>query len=208
MVLLEDGGVLGQKSLLLHFDDFALTLLFLRLELLVGELGLALSLVDHQLLLPQALDLPLVFQLAHSTLLSIHLLQTFVLCELFHKLALEFFLHAFLFLSTLRLESELVLAGGLKLLSDAHALLSLGTLLRLGSLLALLNVKVISELLLEGFLGCTLFLLGGQLLEDLVTDGLSFELHGVDLVLASLLLLGVPAHHLVLVLVHLRLAFH
>lgn len=53
--------MLGQKSLLLLFDDIALTDLFLFLKLLLDKLSLALLLVDDELVLPKALDLSLVF---------------------------------------------------------------------------------------------------------------------------------------------------
>jgi hypothetical protein len=207
VVLLQNGGVLGQQTRLLLFDDLALALLFALFEFLLGCLGLALRLEDDQLLLPKAFDLPLVFQLAHPSSLSIHLLQTLVLRELFHQLALEFFLHAFLFFLPLLLKSELVLACSLQFLSDAHSLLSFGPFLGLCGLLALLDVEVVSELLLEGLLGGALLLLDGQLLEDGIANGFGFLLHGLDLVLSGLLLLGISAHHLVLVLVHFGLPF-
>ena len=168
--------------------------------------SLALSLVDDELLLPQTLDFALVFQLAHAASLSIHLLKSVILCEFLHQLALELFLHAFLLFSPLGLESELVLAGGLELFTDAHAFLSLGSLLGLSGLFTLLYIQVVSELLLEGLFGSPLLLLASQFLEDLVADGLGLLLHRLDFILSGLLLLSVPAHHLVLILVHLALA--
>ena len=206
VVLLQNGGVLSQQSLLLLLDDVALTGLFLSLKLLLGELRLTLLLVNRQLLLPESLDLALVFQFTHATPLRIHLLQSVILCELLHQLALELFLHAFLLFGSLSLKSELVLAGCLELLTDTHTLLSLSSLLRLGGFLSLLHVQFVSQLLLEGLLRSSLLLLSGKLLEDLITDGFSLLLHGLDFILSGLLLLGVPAHHFVLVLVHLSLA--
>ena len=97
MVLLKDGSVLGKQSLLLFFDDGALAGLFLLFKLLLGSLGLSLGLVDCQLLLPEALDLALMLLFAHAASLSVHLLQSIVLCELLHQLALEILFHAFLF---------------------------------------------------------------------------------------------------------------
>lgn len=82
MVLKQDRLMLGQKALLLLFDDATLTLLFLCLEVLLGLLGLALGLVDSELLLPQALDFPLVFKLTHTSSLGVHLLQSVVFREL------------------------------------------------------------------------------------------------------------------------------
>ena len=160
-MLLQDSGMLGQKSLLLGFDNLLLALLLYSLLFLLGELGLALSLVDDELFLPQALDFSLMFLLAHATLLSIHLLQSVVLCELLHQLALEFFFHALLFFGTLSLKSELVLAGSLKLLSNTNTFLSLGSLLGLSSLFSFLNIKLVSKLLLELLLGSSTLFLGG-----------------------------------------------
>ena len=173
---------------------------------MLGNLRFSLSLIDGKFLLPQTLDLALMFQLTHAAPLSIHLLQSIILCELLHQLALELLFHAFLFLSTLSLESELVLAGGLELFTDAHAFLSLGSLLGLSGLFALLYIQVVSELLLEGLFGSPLLLLARQFLEDLVADGLGLLLHRLDFILSGLLLLSIPAHHLVLILVHLALA--
>ena len=198
--------MLGQETRLLLLDDGALAGFLLSLKLLLGELGLALLFVNRQLLLPESLDLALVFQFAHAAPLGVHLLQPVILCELLHQLALELFLHAFLLFSPLGLESELVLAGGLELFTDAHAFLSLGSLLGLSGLFALLYIQVVSELLLEGLFGGPLLLLCRQFLEDLVADGLGLLFHRLDFILSGLLLLSVPAHHLVLILVHLALA--
>ena len=206
MVLLENGSVLGQESLLLDIDDVALTTLFLLLILLLSKFSLTLLLVDGKLLLPQALDFSLVFELAHAASLGIHLLKSVILCELFHQLALEFFLHAFLFLGALSLKSELVLASSLELLTDADSLLSFGTLLGLSSLFRLLNIEVVSELLLEHLLSGSLLLFSCESPEDSVTNGLSLLLHSFDFVLTSLLLLSISADHFVFVLVHLPLA--
>jgi len=52
VVLLKNSCMLGQQSLFLHLDDVALALLFCLLEFLFGLLGLALGLVDGELLLP------------------------------------------------------------------------------------------------------------------------------------------------------------
>ena len=139
-MLLENGGVLGQQSLLFHCDNVGLTSLLLTLVLQLGRLGFSLGLVDGQLLLPETLDLSLVFQLAHASPLSIHLLELLVLSELLHQLALEFFLHAFLFFGALLLESELVFSCSLQFLANVHALLGLSTLLSLGGLFSLLEV--------------------------------------------------------------------
>ena len=199
--------MLSQESGLLVCDNIALSSLLLSFEFLLCSFSLALSLVDDELFLPQTLDFALVFQLTHAASLRIHLLESIVLCEFLHQLALELFLHAFLFLGTFSLESKLVLTSGLKFLTNTDALLSLCSLLSLGSLLRLLHVQVISQLLLEHFLSGTLFLLRGKLPEDLVTDGFSLLFHRLDFVLSGLLLLSVPSDHLVFILVHLPLAF-
>lgn len=206
VVLLEDGGVLGQETLLLLLDDGALTNFFLLLELLLGLLESALLLVDSQLFLPQALDFALVLQLAHASSLSVHLLQSLVLCELFHQLALELFLHTFLLLCALGLESELVLTGSLEFLSNADTFLGFSPLLGHGSLFALLDVEFVSELLLEGLLGSSLLLFSRQLLEDFFTSCFDGALHLAKLLSTFLLLLSVTSDHLIFVLLHLFLA--
>lgn len=84
VMLLEDGSMLGKKTLLLGLDDLALTHLLLSLEFLLFEFSITLSLIDDEFLLPQTLDLAFVLKLTHAALLSIHLLQTLVLCEFLH----------------------------------------------------------------------------------------------------------------------------
>ena len=207
VMLLKDSCVFSQESSLLFLDNIALSALLLSLEFLLLSFSLALSLVDDKLLLPQTLDFALVFQLAHAASLSIHLLKSVILCEFLHQLALEFFLHAFLFLGTFSLESKLILTSSLKLLTNTDALLSLCSLLSLGSLFGLLHVQFIPQLLLEHLLGSTLLLLSGQLPEDLVTDGFSLLFHRLNFILSGLLLLSVPSDHLVFILIHLPLAF-
>ena len=108
VMLLKDSGVLSQESGLLFLDNIALSCLFLSLEFLFLSFSLALSLVDDELLLPQTFDFALVFQLTHAASLSIHLLKSVILCEFLHQLALELFLHAFLFFGTFSLESKLI----------------------------------------------------------------------------------------------------
>ena len=107
-MLLKDSSVLSQESGLLFLDNIALSYFLLSFEFLLCSFSLALSLVNDELFLPQTLDFALVFQLAHAASLRIHLLESVVLCELFHQLALELFLHAFLFLGTFSLESKLI----------------------------------------------------------------------------------------------------
>lgn len=206
VMLLKDGGVLSQQSSFLDVDDISLTTLFLLFKLLLGKFGLALLLVDSKLFLPKALDFSLMFEFTHAASLRIHLLESVILGELLHQLALELFLHASLLFSTLSLKSKLVLTGSLELLTNADSLLSFSHLLHLGGFLGFLNIEVVSKLLLEHLLSSSLLLLGGKLLEDLITDGLSLLFHSFDLILTGLLLLSVPADHFVLVLVHLSLA--
>ena len=52
VMLLEDGSMLGKKTLLLGLDDLALTNLLLSLEFLLLEFSLTLSLIDDEFLLP------------------------------------------------------------------------------------------------------------------------------------------------------------
>ena len=206
-MLLKDCSVLSQESGFFFCDYVALSDLLLSFEFLFLSFSLALSLVDDELLLPQTLDFALVFQLTHAASLCIHLLKSVILCEFLHQLALELFLHAFLFLGSFSLESKLIFTSGLKLLTNTDALLSLCSFLSLSSFLSLLHVKVIPQLLLECFLGSTLLLFSSKFLEDLVTDSFSLLFHCLDFVLSGLLLLSVPSDHLVFILIHLPLAF-
>lgn len=90
--------MLSEKSLLFFFDGLLLECLQVGCFLSLLVFGLALQPVHLELLLPQLLDVSLVLQFAHSSLLSIHLLEPLVLGELLCHLNLELFLHlAFLF---------------------------------------------------------------------------------------------------------------
>jgi len=51
-MLLQDGSMLGQKSLFLLGDDIALTALFLSFELLLSCLSLTLLLINNKFLFP------------------------------------------------------------------------------------------------------------------------------------------------------------
>lgn len=91
--------------------------------------------------------------------------------------------------------------------SDADTLLGLSPLFSLGCFFTLLHIEIVAKLLLELLLGSTLLLLVGQFLEDAFTNDLSLLFHLLDLILTSLLLLGVATDHFIFVLIHLRLAF-
>lgn len=127
--------MLLKKSLLLLFYESCLFGFGLFGCSLLLQLHLSLHLVNFKLLLPEALDLSFVFLLPHASSLRIHLLESFVLGELLHQLAFEFFLHLLLFFLFDGLEADLVLSGGLQLLTHSESLLSLGTFLGLGCLL-------------------------------------------------------------------------
>ena len=104
------------KQLLLLGSNNILLILFLGL-LLSSLLPFLLSLgtIDHELLLPQLLDIALVLLFAHSSLVGVHLLEALVLGELLRHLDLELLFHTTLLRLSLGLELQLVVLGGLQL---------------------------------------------------------------------------------------------
>jgi len=208
VVQLQNSGMLFQKSPLLLLYNVAFLLLRRLLGLLLGLFGQSLLLQNFLLLLPQHLHLALVFLFPHATSLRVHLLETFILGELLHQLALEFVLHALFFLSPLSLQSDLVVLRGLQLFTHSHTLVGFSFFAGLSSLFALLPVQLVAEVLLEFGFSAALVLLSLESLEDLVADSFSLGLEPGNGVSTSLLLLGVASHHLIFVLVHFLLAFH
>lgn len=188
--------------MLFHFDNGLHSLLFCDLSLAFANFDLSLLLVYKQLLLPETLDLSLVFKLPHAALLGIHLLQPFVLCELLHQLGLKVLLHSFLLGSALSFESQLEIFRLLQLHADAVALFSLGSLLGDGCLFALLVIKFVAEVFLELLLSSALHLFLLKFTEDSVTGLFSSVLGGLDLVETLLLLGSVLSDHFILVLLH------
>jgi hypothetical protein len=181
----------------LFFDDLGVALV---------QLQLALGLVNYKFFLPETLDLVLVFQLAHATLLCIHLLKTLVFCKLLHQPLLEFILHAALLGSTFSLKTHLEVLSLLELLLSALTLFSLCSLLSEGRLFAFLEVQLIAEIFLEFFFGSAFHLFGFQFSENAIASLLSCVLGSLDLVKAHLLLFSVLADHFVFILLHFLLA--
>ena len=205
VVLLKHGCVLREQTLFLLFDDVGLVLVRSHFGLPLGKLDGALLPVDHELLLPEALDLASVLQFAHAALLLGHLLEALVLGKLRQQFVLEVLLEAFLLGSALGFQAHLEVLGLLELAASL-VLLVLGLLLALaGCQLVLLHVQLVAQVLTELVLGAAGHLLLLEAAEDGVTGGLGLVLGGLNLVQPLLLLLGVLAHHLVLVSLHLLL---
>jgi hypothetical protein len=202
VVLHKNGGVLGKQLLFLHFDDGLDSLLLCNFSFAFPNFDLSLLLVDKQLLLPETLNLALVFKFPHAALLCIHLLQPFVLCELLHQLGLKVFLHTLLLSSTLSLQSHLEIFRLLQLHADAITLLGLSSLLGDGCFFTLLIIKFITKVFLELLLSSALHLFLLKFAEDSVTCLFSGILCSLNLVEALLLLGRVLSYHFILVLLH------
>lgn len=140
VILLQDVSVLADKPLLLHLDDNCLASLVLLLGTSLIHFHLSLSPVDGKLLLPETLDLAFVLLLAHSALLSVHLLETLVLGKLLRELVLKLILHASLLSKSLFLQSLLVGLREEEVVSDLLALLDFFSLSLASLLLQLLHV--------------------------------------------------------------------
>lgn len=159
MVLRKHGCVLCQKSLLLHFDYVGLVEVLGHLYLALSQLDCALLSVNDELVLPQTLDFTSVLELAHSSLLLGHLLETLVFGKLGQQLLLEVLFEAFLFGGTLSLQSHLEILGFLELALGLVLLLLSFTLALSGSELVLLYVELIPKVLAELILGAAHHLL-------------------------------------------------
>ena len=90
--------MLSEKSLLFFLDGLLFEGLDLGSFASFFVFGFALLSVHLELLLPQLFDISLMLLFAHSSLLSIHLLKSFIFGKLLSHLHLEFFFHlAFFF---------------------------------------------------------------------------------------------------------------
>ena len=158
VVLLEDFSMLSQQSLFLHLNNRHLSELFLLLSHTLLLLNFTLSSVDLESVLPETLDLTLVFKLTHTSLLGVHLLETLILSKLSHQLVLEFVFKSLLFSSAFSLETSLELLGSLQLFTNSVLSSNISALLGKSSLLLLLNVQFVSKVLLELLLSTTLLL--------------------------------------------------
>lgn len=136
-----------------------LLLLFFRA---FGLLDGALGVINLEAILPETFDLALVLLLAHAPFLCVHLLETLVFGELSHQLFLKLVLEAFLLSGTLSLKLELEVLGRLELLTDLSLAFSLGGLLSQGCFFLLLNVKFVTQLLLELTFSATRFFFSSQ----------------------------------------------
>ena len=159
VVLCEHGSVLRKQSLLLLLDDVGLLLFVCLLGCAFLDLYRTLFLVNCELLLPQALDLASVLQLAHPSLLLSHLFEALVLGKLSHQLLLEVLLETFLFSCSLSFQTHLEVFGFLEF-ATGLIFLVLSLLLALASCnLALLHVQLIAQVLTELGLSSSLHLL-------------------------------------------------
>jgi len=205
VVLLQDLSVLSKQALFLLLHDSRLSALILLLLTHLLEFELPLGPVDGQLLLPESLDLALVLLLPHASLLGVHLLQTLVVSKLLHQLLFEFVLHSAFFCLAFDLQTLLVSLGCKEVLLDLLSLLKLLLLSLAGLFFKLLEVKFVAEVFDVLVFSSPLLLLLLELLEDLLSSGLSFSLLSLDLSLTSLLLLSITPKHLVLILLELFL---
>ena len=147
-------------------------------------------------------------ELAHASLLRIHLLEALVLGKLLGHLDLELILHANFLGMALSLQPHLVVLGGLELLQLSLALVLSLPLGGTGTLLHFLYLEIVAQVLDVLGLGAALSLLESKFLEDGFTLGLGLSLKGGGLTGTRLLLGSVTANHLVLVLFKLTLTFH
>lgn len=205
-MLLQDSGMLGQESLLLQLYNGHLSELLVLFGNSFLFLDLTLSTVNSESVLPETLDLALVFQLTHAPLLGVHLLETFILGKLLHQFVLEFVFKSLLFGSALSLKTGLELLGGLQFFANSVLSGDISTLLSKGSFFFLLNIKFVSEVLLEFFFKTTLFFLSGELLKKGFSLLFSSGFHALDLVLSHLLLGSIATDHLIFVLFELFLS--
>jgi len=206
VVLLEDFGMLGQKSFFLHLNNRHLSELFLLLSHTLLLLDFTLSSIDLESVLPETLNLALVFKLAHASLLGVHLLKTFILSKLSHQFVLEFVFKSLFFSSAFSLETSLELLGSLQFFTNSVLSGDISALLGKGSFFLLLNVQFVSEVLLELLLSSTLLLFSSQLQQKSFSLLLSGSFHALDLVLSHLLLGSIAADHLIFVLLEFLLS--
>lgn len=136
-------------------------------------------------------------QLAHTTLLLVHLFKALVLSKLLKKLLLEVLFKTLLFSGALSLKSHLELFGILKLTLSIVPLIVFSLCTGTSSELRLFEVQLVPQILLEFFLSTSLHLLCFKSLKDLVASLFSSVFSGLNLVEALLLLLGVLTHHFV-----------
>jgi len=200
VVLLQDGSMLGQKTLFFHLNNRHLSKLFVLLGDSFLLLDFTLDLIDLESILPEALDFTLVILFAHASLLGIHLLKALILSEFSIQLILEFVLKSSFFSSTLSLKTSLELLSSLQFFTNGVLSSDISTLLGKGGLFFLLNVQFVSKVLLEFLFKTTLFFLSSQLDEESFTLLFSSSLHSLDLILSHLLLSSVSTDHLILIL--------
>lgn len=206
VILLQDCGVLSEECPFLFFDNSSDSLLFCLLGILLLHFQLSLSLIDSQLLLPEALDFALVLLFAHAASLSVHLLQAFVLGELFHQLALELVFHALLLGCSLSLKLQLEVLRRLQFLAHSDTLFSLSSLLGPRGSLSLLHVELVPKIFLKLVLSSARVFFFLELLENLLAGFFSLLFECGQLILPLLLLSCVTPDHLVLEALHLCLS--
>lgn len=195
--------MLCQQSSLLHLNQLLNSGLLHSLSFGLLQLLVSLSPIQFQLLLPELLDVPLVFGFTHASPVLIHLLELLILSKLLHQLHLELLLDPLFLECPFNLQLHRMIFGFLKLplLSILLGIFLPHTLLSL--LFALFEVKLIPKIFLELLFGSPFEFLLLKLLEDHVSCGLHLIFGSLDLIQTGLLLLGVASHHLILVSFHL-----
>lgn len=142
------------------------------------------------------------FQLAHASLLLVHLLKSFVFSKLLKQFNLEVFFQSFLFSCTLCLQPHLEVFCFLQLHLGTLSLFELCFLSGSCSKLSLLEVEFVSQILLKFFLRASLHFLRFQAFENLISCLLSRVFSRLDLVEPLLLLFRILAHHFILKCFH------
>ena len=89
--------MLSKQSLFFCCNNISLVLFFGRLLSTLLVFLFSLCAINSKFLLPELLDITLMLQLSHASLLGIHLLKTLILGEFLSHFDLEVFFHSSLF---------------------------------------------------------------------------------------------------------------
>ena len=199
--------MLSKQSFFFCCNNISLVLFFgLLLSTLLPFL-FSLCAINSKFLLPELLDITLMLQLSHASLLGIHLLKTLILGEFLSHFNFEVLFHSSFFSQTLSLKFELIILSGLELLKLTQAFCLLISLSLTGTLLNFFDLKLVSEVLLIFLLSPTLSLLKCKLLEDGLTLLLSFFFKSLKVIGSLLLLTSVSSDQLLFILIKLLLTF-
>jgi len=149
-----------------------------------------------------------VLLLSHSSLLSVHLLKSFVFSKLLGHFQFEVIFHSAFLVKTFSLQFHLIVLGGLQLLLLSKSLLELGSFRISCSFFLFLYLKVVSHVFYIISLSLSSSFLVSKLLKDRVTLCLSSLFHGLKLIRSSLLLSIIPPNKFFLVLLKLSLSLN